>query len=195
MCTDTPQDPRNPRPGFSDPVAPWAVDLFNVGPRSRLRLQLHFRYEQLHRRTGDPAVVRNNYPVYDAVRTLSIIRRFLLINAQAMEDRYAGIRVVIWAYDWDVRFRRPAEVFVECDDEYLERSGSVVSRLQDRTFGVTGAPRKPALNKLATEFPKLPTDFTLPYVPPMSPPPPPAPPEKSYWDDDEDERDPSILGP
>lgn len=198
MYTNTPQDPRNPAPNFSSPYAPWAVDLFNIRPRHRLRLQLHFRYERPEpdRRRRRTFVEENNNTLYNAIHTISIIRRFLLINAQGMENQYGGIRVMLWRHDYTIEYsnstRRPVEALVECDDQYLETMGgirdTIVSRLQDRTFDRPGQPRQPDHNYMATEHPP-------PYVQPMPPPPVPGPPPRGLGDDEEDEADPSILGP
>lgn len=191
MYANTPQDPRNPMPNRSDPVTPWAVDLFNIGPRNRLRLQLHFRYDQVNPETNKDRARANNDMLYNGIRTISIIRRFLLINAQGMRNEYTGIRVLIWTYNWTLGGTRPVEVLIECDDQYLERSDSIISRLQDRTFDVVGAPIRPSFNYSASEFPPT---YVQP-MPPPPPPPPPAPPERAYGDDEEDEANPSILGP
>lgn len=187
MYTNTPKDPRNPLPNRSEPLSPWAVDLFNIGPRNRLRLQLHFQYNQ---RVNDPENT-NPHPIYNAIHTVSIIRRFLLIGAQGMGNHYRGIRVIVWAYNPNLRGEIPVEILVECDDEHYERNGSIVSRLQNRTFGARGAPIPPTRIFDASERP-------LPYIEPMPPPPPPPeslPPERAYGDDEEDEENPSILGP
>lgn len=174
-------------PGSNDPVAPWAVDLFNIGPRRRLRLQLQLRFEQAHPQTGNAdRVARNNHPLYNAIRTLSIIRRFLLFNAQAMDNQYRGIRVLLWVYEWDLQAaRRRVDATVECDDLYLERSDSIVSRLRDRTFGGEGEPPPPSYNYSAADYPP----------PHVDPPPPLPPPQRTREDDDEDRENPSILGP
>ncbi|KAG6354057.1 hypothetical protein INS49_005028 [Diaporthe citri] len=205
-------DPRNPAPNLSSPLEPWAVDLFNIRPRNRLRLQLHFRYDRKepvrsrkidpdtgHRRlldpdTREPWVEENNSSLYNAIHTISIIRRFLLVNAQGMRNQYTGIRVMLWLYPWTENKRRPVEALVECDDQYLETIGGVrdaiVSRLRDRTFDREGAAPQPHFNYSATEHPP-------PYVEPMPLPPPPPPqiPERAVGDDEEDEANPSILGP
>lgn len=189
MCTNTPQDPRNPMTNSTESLAPWAVDLFNIGARGRLRLQLHFQIRQNNPRRDRNLRESNRYPVYNAMHTLMILRRFLLTNAQAMPTPYAGIRAFIWVTgDYDVRGKRPAEVLVECDDEFLERSNRVVSRLQRRTFGVRGQPRRPDDIMDAGRSPPPDRD-------PMPAPPPPPPPERADGDDEEDERNPSILGP
>lgn len=181
VYADSPQDPRNPPPRSSNPLSPWAVDLFNIGRRHRLRLQLQFRDRYFDSRLGNGREDQNQISVYNAIHTLSIIRRFLLINAEAMENQYAGIRVHLWLYQWRPDGTRAVALMVECDDELLERSDSIVSRLQDRDFGAHGPD--------FTYFPNAP-----PYREPMPPPPPPTPPERDPWDDDEDERNPSILG-
>lgn len=174
-------------PGSNDPVAPWAVDLFRIGPRRRLRLQLQFRFERAHPDIGRAeAVARNNYPLYNAIRTLSMIRRFLLFNAQAMDNQYRGIRVLLWVSAWDLRAgRQRVGVIVECDDLYQERSDSIVSRLRDRTFGVEGEPQPPTYNYSAADFPP----------PHRDPPPPLSPLQRTREDDEEDRENPSILGP
>lgn len=188
MHTNTSQDPRNPTPTTNSPLAPWAVHLFNIGPRHRLRLQLHFRYDQIHPGSGSDWVTANNDTLYNAIHTISIIRRFLLVNAQAMENQYRGIRVMIWTYNWTLENRRPVEVLVQCDDQYVDRGDSIVSRLQDRTFDLRGEPMRPNYNYDAAQYPP-------PHVNPMPAPPPPGPPEGTPWDAEEDETNPSILGP
>lgn len=172
-------------PGSNDPVAPWAVDLFNIGPRRRLRLQLQSRFQQVHPETAHPErVERNNDPLFNAIRTLSIIRRFLLFNAQAMDNQYRGIRVLVWLQGWD-RGTRHVRVIVQCDDLYQERSDSIVSRLRDRTFGGQGEPPPPNYNYSAADYPP----------PHVDPPPPLPPPQRTQEDDEEDRENPSILGP
>lgn len=188
MYSNISQDPRNPTPRTTGPLSPWAVNLFNIGPRDRLRLQLHFRYDQIDPGTGNPWAAANNNHLYNGVHTLSIIRRFLLINAQAMENQYTGIRVIVWAYNWTLDRTRPIEVLIECDDQYMERGDSVVSRLQDRSFDIRGEPMRPNYIMDATTM-------RIPHVDPMPPPTPPGPPEGGPWDDEEDQANPSILGP
>lgn len=193
MYTNSPQDPRNPLPNFSTPFTPWAVDLFNIRPRDGLRLRLHYRYDQGYREGGDHWDRDNNQDLYDGIRTISIIRRFLLNNAQGLRNEYTGIRVMIWVYRWNHRGlggRRNLEVVIESDDRYWGQRDGILSRLRTPTFGVQGEPRQPQFIYMATEHPP-------PYVTPMPPPPPPPPPvpERVDGDDEEDEANPCILGP
>lgn len=128
-------------------------------------------------------VENNNDPIYNAIHTISIIRRFLLINGQAIENQYRGIRVLLWLNDWRRDNRRTVEVLVECDDQYVERSNSVESRLQAPIIDVSG----PLIYDA--------TDIPPPYVQPLPPPPPPDHLQRTDWDKEEDENNPSILGP
>lgn len=95
---------------------------------------------------------------------------------------------MIWTYNWTLENRRPVEVLVQCDDQYVDRGDSIVSRLQDRTFDLRGEPMRPNYNYDAAQYPP-------PHVNPMPAPPPPGPPEGTPWDAEEDETNPSILGP
>lgn len=128
--TNTSQDPRQTLNEQDDPEWPWIIDLFNIGPRRRLRLNMAFDYVLWHR-TQTPAQQRMNLD--RAVYMISVIRNFLLANAQELRLGYEGIRVGIWDYPVEIHptggRRQRRQVLVECDDEYMPESNQIRSHL------------------------------------------------------------------
>lgn len=143
--TNTSQDPRQEEDAKGFPKYPWTKDLFSLGPRKRLRLEMNFEYRIYDDQSGRE---RQN-PIYDAMYMMRIIRSFLLTNAQVLEDQYEGIRVGIWdsaVDEWDPRYEAYAsdrQVFLESDDEYFPGINAVESRLEPRDFDGPGQWRKP----------------------------------------------------
>lgn len=171
--TNTSQDPRQEEDDKGFKKYPWTEDLFSLGPRRRLRLELNFTYRIYTNQSGWE---RQN-TVYDAMYMMRIIRSFLLTNAQVLEDQYEGIRVLIWdsaeVDEWDARrgaFAADRQVFLECDDEYFPGINAVQSQLGQRDFDGPGQWRAPDISLWASREEDRPEE--VPPPPPRSEPSP-----------------------
>lgn len=100
---------------------PWTRDLFNIGPRDRLHLDMRITYHP----SLEPRATTDS-----AAYFMMILRTFLLRNAREVGLQYEGIRVRVWDMGDNYYYAR-----LESDDEWVRGDNPrIVSRLEEPDY-------------------------------------------------------------